>query len=104
MNSVDSENLKSSLRLDWAIIMFMIIQTSGAIWWAATITTSQNYMRAQLDKVERKTESRYTSEQAEAAWKLQFLKNLQNDAKNLEQDKRIERLLSKVFNIPSTGD
>lgn len=49
MNSQKSEKWKLDKHIPVAVIVAILVQTSGAIWWAATVTTRMDDMDRRID-------------------------------------------------------
>lgn len=103
MNTEDRNEIKQTLRLDWAIIIFLLAQTGAGIWWASSMTTSQEFLKQQVEYLLSKTEDRYRAEDARRDWALQEQKNLQIDKRILAHEKKIERLEEQVFKLPQVS-
>lgn len=103
MNAEDRSDIRQTLRLDWAIIIFLMAQTSGAIWWASSMTTSQEFLKEQVQYLLKKTEDRYTEADAKRDRLLQEEKNLAVERRFLVHEKKIERLEEHVFKLPKVS-
>lgn len=76
-------------KLNWTVILFLVLQTTGAIWWAATTHSTLSFVQQSLVELKADlrlaTTNRYTTSDAEKD--KQYL------------DARIDALKSRVVSI-----
>ena len=76
-----------AVKVNWPVILFLIVQTSAAVWWAASVSTSIGFLKENINRdsleVHRLTRNCYTQADADRAHEyiLKRLEILENDGR-----------------------
>lgn len=47
--------------INWGVISFLVIQTLGAVWWAAGLTTTIDYMKQSVTEIKESIKNEQTN-------------------------------------------
>ena len=93
MTNIDEPKPRAYIRVPYSILsvfVFLIFQTIGAIWWAATQTANMSFVKDTLLKMQSGIEAGYRASDATRDWSL-------NDKRISKIESDLEALKSQVY-------